>query len=182
MKNHTLLFLIVFLVSCKQLSINKNSSIDYRKMERALYFSFASSDIIDNDLVVYIYPRFENKALRNVTNVIYNSFDILGYDLNDSINEVIDYRVDADIPDSFFKTEYIKFKIVKDTIGFNNDFVVMSEPLFIKDSSLLFFTISCSLTDRYYGYYLEKNKDNGRYDLVYTYDRQKDILFEIKKP
>lgn len=183
MKNYVFfLSVFLFIISCKQSSTTENNLIDYKKMDYAMYFSFAYSDIVNKDLIVSIYPKFENKALKDITNVIYNSFDAVGYDINDSINKVINSRNDLTIPNVFFDIESVKYEIVTDTVGFEKDFVIMSEPIFIKDSSMLFFTISCSLNNRYYGFYLQKNKDSGRYDLVSMYDWQKDMLFDIKEP
>jgi hypothetical protein len=181
MKKYMFSILVTIFVNCGQSTTTETSSIDYRKMDNAMFFSFASVDIIDKNLTVYIYPKFENQALKDITSSIYNSFRLLGYDISDSVNQVITTRPNTNIHRSFFETETIDYKIVEDTVGFEKDVVIMSEPFFIKDSTLLLFTISCTFTDRYYGFFLEKKDDSSKYDIVYLYDWQKDMMFEMKK-
>ncbi len=132
-----LLVLITFIVilGCQDNRKVKdgNNTCFFDALEQALLIAH-----IEINDVCFFY-KFENQLDKDsLKNFYYYGSNIYGYEVSDSIINYIDDRKNKVLSNNIKKCEKANLEIINDTIGFQGDYVMISEPIYVEENRLLF--------------------------------------------
>ena len=125
----------------------------------------------------YIYKKYGNVELKDITLIIYNYCADIGYELNDTILNYIKNRDNKLITNKLDMMFNINF--ISDLNGFKHNYVIYSEPFYV-NNQILCISMSNKLVNE--GVLLEwvffLKKQNDSIKIIKFYDDQKDMFFK----
>ena len=140
-------------------------------------------DILVNTLplaegnIPYIFKEYENTGLKDIISNIYVNCTDLGYEINDSILSHISNGKNKPITNRLDTMFNVSF--VYDTIGFNDNYVIYSEPFYVNKEIIC---ISMSNKKKPENITLQwiifLKKQNGRFKIIEFYDIKKDKFYK----
>ncbi len=127
-----------------------------------------------------IYYMFDNDKMKDLTKLIYlDSDSILGYNSSDSIIVNMVNRTNIRIKYTFDPIFNGKLRYIKDTVGFNGQYLVYSEPFFINDNLICISSTTIKPEENFenqWVWFLKRKKES--FDLIWFYNRNKDCYYE----
>lgn len=178
MKELILVILLSVVFSCK--SNNVQEVLNRKQFVEVLEQSILLSGITSSK--ISLYNEYDNNL--NIDSVLafyqYGS-NIFGYEISDSITNYVLERKDNPIPRNINELSVLDIEVISDTLNFNEDYILISEP-FLIDSNKMLFTMSNKNTTgkASWIFFFEKKQDS--LILIRFYDFQKDRLYQREKP
>jgi hypothetical protein len=172
------LALITIFGGCQ--SNNKNEEVlSHSEWFDVLGQAFLFSDIKEDS--VYLYSEYDNTELKEALSYLYYHIcDVYDFQTNDSINEFIKNRGNMEISSRLDTLNELRIEFISDTSGFENNYIVISEPFYFTNNHLCFSLSSKKYEKdemKHWIYFLRKEANNG-IKLFAVYDYQSDFLYK----